>query len=72
MISVQDLELYIKKSGLKKSFLCKQLGISSNAWNRRMHGKTDMKVSEVQLLIDLLDIPNNEISKIFFNQNVGI
>lgn len=66
MEGIQDLEKYIKAKGMKKSFLYEKLGISHTAWQRRITGKTPFRVKEVKILCELLDIPTEEMTKIFF------
>lgn len=61
----QLLEEAIKKSGIKISFLCEQLGISRTAFDKKKNGKTKFRVPEIYVLCDLLRLTTDEKAKIF-------
>ena len=64
------LEQYIVKSGLKKSFIAKQLGISPYAFTLKLQGKNEFKASEIENLCKLLTISVAGRMNIFFSQKV--
>ena len=65
------LELLIKKSGLKKGYIAKVLGISRQALNKKIKNESLFTATEISLLCDLLKITSlKEKDKIFFAQTV--
>ena len=59
----------IEKSGLKKGFLAKELGIGTVTFWRKVNGKADFKVGEVVKLCDLLGIQSDgEKARIFLRE----
>lgn len=66
-IDVELLEDYIKKSGLRIGFICHQLGISRQMFDRKRKGKNSFRQSEVYVLCDLLKISDDATKvKIFY------
>ena len=58
------LKRYIERSGLKKSYLAEQLGISPQAFKQKCIGKIAFRPSEIFTLCHLLNITDDK-SKIF-------
>ena len=60
------LDVYIKKSGIKSSFIIEKMGISKQAYYNKLAGNTAFRLSEVYVLCDLVHIPDEEKEKIFY------
>ncbi len=63
------LEYEIKSKGFKTNEIIKKLGISKSAWYRKINGHSEFTQSEIQNLIDILDLKN--VKSIFFNDLVS-
>lgn len=59
------LEDYIENSGYKIGYIVEQLGISRQAFDRKMKNKNKFRASEVYVLCDLLKISKKDKQKIF-------
>lgn len=71
-IDVALLECAIQKSGLRTSYICKQLGISPQAFFKKRKGETAFRQSEVYVLCDLLRISDDKLKNaIFFPSSVN-
>lgn len=68
MTNTALLEEYIEKSGYKKSFLAKALGITAYALSMKINGKNEFKASEIDILCKLLNIGVRDRMRIFFAQ----
>ena len=64
-IDVVKLEYYIKKSDVKIGAICKALGISRQAFDKKRRGEISFRASEVYVVCDMLKIPYEERPKIF-------
>ena len=53
-----------------QSSLGKAMGISKNAFSKKLNNKTRFSVDDIITIINLLDIPKNEISDYFFTEEV--
>lgn len=60
------LEQKIEESGLKKGYLCEQLDLSRNGFNKKVSGLTPFRVPEVFTLCALLSISDRDKVKIFY------
>ena len=56
--------------GFKLVFVAKQLGISYQAFLKKLNNETEFKTSEVMILKELLHLTDDEVMEIFFDQNV--
>lgn len=66
-IDVELLDDYLEKSGYKIGYICSQLGISRQAFDKKRRGLTTFRLSEIYVLCDLLRInDDNEKNKIFY------
>lgn len=66
------LDEYIEKSGLRIAYICEQLGISRQAFDKKRKGLNAFRQSEVYVMCDLLRITDvADKTKIFFTQNVS-
>lgn len=71
MTNTAELELFIKKSGLKKGYIAKALGISRQAFTNKCNNKSAFTATEISLLCDLLKITSLVVKdRIFFAQGV--
>ena len=57
--------LSIKKIQIRD--LCKKLNISRSAWNRKTTGRSEFARLEIQKMIIELDLNQNQVKEIFFN-----
>ena len=72
-IDTKLLEEYIEKSGLRVGYICKQLGISRQAFDKKKKGITAFRQSEIYVVCDLLRITDVSVkNQIFFAQNVSV
>lgn len=68
MTNTTLLEERIRESGLKKTYLAEQLGLSYQGLYLKIIGKNEFTASEIQKLSDLLDIKSQrDIKAIFFS-----
>ena len=68
MTNTALLEEYIEKSGYKKSFIAKGIGISAYALTLKINNKNEFKGSEMDGLCKLLNIGVRDRMRIFFAQ----
>jgi hypothetical protein len=66
MTNTSLLEQYIEKSGYKKSFIAKQLGITAYGFALKISNKNEFKASEMTILCNLLKITAEDKEAIFF------
>jgi predicted transcriptional regulator len=64
-IDADLLNEYISASGLKIGFIVEKLGISRQAFARKLKGKISFKASEVYTLCDILRISEDDKKDIF-------
>ena len=70
MTNVKLLEDWIQKSGLKKGYLAKQIGVSRGTFLALITNKKEFKTSQVGTLCKILGIHDDEtIKAIFFARN---
>ena len=72
MTNTELLEEAIARSGYKKSFIAKAIGLkSAYGLAKKIRNENEFKTSEVKKLCKLLNINTfEEIEKIFFNEKV--
>lgn len=68
MTNTSLLEQYIEKSGYKKSFIAKQVGISPYTLTLKINNKNEFKGNEMDVLCKLLNIGVRDRMSIFFAQ----
>ena len=66
MTNTALLEQYIEKSGYKKSFIAKQLGLTRYGFTLKVNNKSEFKASEMTTLCKLLKINAKDREAIFF------
>ena len=64
------LEKYIEKSGYKKSFLAKKIGVTAYGFLLKVNNKSEFKATEIETLCTLLNISVEERMAIFFAKQV--
>lgn len=72
MTDAKLLNEYISSSGLKISYICKEIGLSRQGFANKINNKKgcEFKVSEILSLCKLLNIPNRDLRTIFFSAGV--
>ena len=70
MTNTETLKVKIKEKGLKKGFIAKELNLSYAWLKKRLDGKKDFTVNEMQILCRLLDLNAEEKKVIFFAEDV--
>jgi hypothetical protein len=66
MTNTTLLEDYIQKSGYKKGFIAKQLGLTSYGFTLKVNNKSEIKANEMTILCKLLNINAKDKEAIFF------
>ena len=66
MTNTALLEHYIEKSGFKKSFIAKKLGLTAYGFTLKVNNKSEFKASEMTILCKLLQINAKDKEAIFF------
>jgi DNA-binding XRE family transcriptional regulator len=61
------LKEIVEKSGLKKTFIAGQLGISYQGYLNKENGKRQFNAKEIAILKDLLKLSNKDVSEIFLS-----
>ena len=70
MTNTHLLAQYIENSGLKKSFIARQLGITSYGFALKVNNKSEFKASEIETLCKILKIGAKDKEAIFFAKEV--
>lgn len=72
MTNTALLNMAIRKSGLKKSYLADKIGLSPAGFCNCLNNRAEFKASQINILCDLLGIKTlEEKEKIFFAENGG-
>lgn len=64
------LKSLISKSGLKRSFIAEQLGITYQGFKLKLDGKNEFIESEMRTLSDILKLNKTDRERIFFAKKV--
>lgn len=68
MVNTELLDVKIEESGLKKSQLCKAMGITYQAFRLKRNNACKFTAQEVNILCELLNVKSMaEMKKIFFS-----
>lgn len=68
MTNTSLLEDYIKKSGYKRSFIARQIGLKSTyGFSRKVSNKSEFTATEIVILCNLLKINAKDKNAIFFS-----
>ncbi len=62
-----ELQAEMKRKGFTYESMSKVLGISENAFWRKMNGINDFTLSEIQTITEKLELDDTKIKVIFFN-----
>lgn len=66
MTNTPLLEKYIERSGYKRAYIAKALGISSYTLAMKINNLSEFRASEIETLCELLNIDVVERMEIFF------
>lgn len=66
MTNTALLKEYIAKSGYKRSFIAKALGITAYGLALKIENKSEFKANEIDILCKLLNIGIRDRMRIFF------
>ena len=66
MTNTELLNEYIDKSGYKRAFIAKALGITAYGLALKINNKSEFKASEMTILCELLNISTEDKEAIFF------
>ena len=61
MTNTVELEIAILRKGLTKKEVAKYLGLSEQGFLLKLKNSTEVKASEIQALVDLLELPDKSI-----------
>lgn len=67
MTNTTELEVAIKRSGLTKRKLAKELSLSEMGLYKKINNITEFKASEIYKLCRILEIEDEDMNEIFFN-----
>lgn len=70
MTNTKLLEQYIARSGRKKSYIARVLGLSGYGFMRKVRNESEFKTGEIMILCDLLGINTEDRERIFFADEV--
>ena len=66
------LKMAIVRNDMKVTTLCEKCGFSTGYFYKCTSGKQDFRTSEVKKMCDVLRIDADEMTRIFFTENVDI
>lgn len=72
MTNIELLDKAIDNSGLKITYIAKQLGITREGLYKKLKGETEFKASEIIAVQKLLNLSNVMRDKIFFANKVEL
>lgn len=64
-VDTELLDKYIAGSGLRTGYICENLGITRQAFDKKRKGIISFRASEVYVICDLCSIPTDDRKKIF-------
>lgn len=67
MTDSMKLRNIVESSGLKKTFIAKELGLSYQGYLNKESGRRQFNANEIKALKNLLQLTNKEISDIFLS-----
>ena len=68
-VNTQLLDEKIAESGIKVSFIIKQLGLSPEGFYKKKRGETPFRTAEIYVLCDLLRLSEREKILIFYPES---
>lgn len=72
MIKGNLLREKIDACGFKLVYVAKQVGVSYQAFLKKLNNETEFKASEVMILKELLHLTDDEVMEIFFYLKCGL
>ena len=72
MTNTKKLRALILECGLTQEQVGAHLGITPASLNYKINNKREFKASEIKALVDLLNIPNEDVTGIFFTCDVDL
>lgn len=70
MTNSNELRAAMTRKGMTQEQVAEALGVTTATLNYKINNKREFKTSEVKALVDLLEIPKEDIDKIFFANDV--
>lgn len=71
MTNTEELEMIIKESGLKKSYIAKAINLSRQGFKNKCENKSEFTSTEIASLCELLNITKlTDKERIFFAKQV--
>lgn len=71
MTDIILLEQAIKDSGMSKKFIAQKMGINPASLRRKLKNEQEFWQGEIVSLCAVLRLTNQQMTAIFFNENVG-
>ena len=71
MVNTTLLEQRIEDSGYKIGYIVNSIGVSRQAFRKKLSGKTPFRIAEIYVLRDLLKLSSEDEQAIFFADKVG-
>ena len=68
-VDTELLEEWIEKSGYRIGFIADTLGISCQAFDKKRKGVIPFRKSEMYVLTDMLKLPNEVATRIFYPES---
>lgn len=68
MVDYEALNRAIDESGLKRNAIAERLGISDQTFIAKTKGKSELRLSEVETLCDVLRLSSTQRQTIFFSK----
>ena len=72
MTNTKKLRALILERGLTQEQVAANLGITQASLNYKINNKREFKASEIKALVELLNIPDGDVSMIFFTPDVDL
>lgn len=72
MTNTKKLRALILECGLTQEQVAAHLGITPASLNYKINNKREFKASEIKALVELLNIPNEDVTGIFFTREVDL
>lgn len=72
MTNTKKLRALILERDLTQEQVAVHLGITPASLNYKINNKREFKASEIKALVDLLNIPGEDVSVIFFAHDVDL
>lgn len=72
MTNTKKLRALILERGLTQEQVAANLRITSASLNYKINNKREFKASEIKALVELLNIPDGDVSMIFFTPDVDL